>query len=123
LDDQGMQLHPQRESARQSLVGLLEISSVEAGLQTVGWLGGALSAESATRAAAARGVEVVPLSAYHRGRPTREGLQLGFAAVDAKEIRRGVTELASALEMESKGIQRAALSSARRTQQGPTEEP
>jgi GntR family transcriptional regulator / MocR family aminotransferase len=110
------------ESARQNLSGLLEISSVEAGLQTAGWLGGAMNAESATRAAAARGVEVVPLSAYHRGRPTREGLQLGFAAVDAKEIRRGVTELAIALEMESKA-QRPTLSSARRTQQRPMEEP
>jgi GntR family transcriptional regulator / MocR family aminotransferase len=106
------------ESARQHLAGLLEISSVEAGLQTVGWLGGAMNAESATRAAAARGVEVVPLSAYHRGRATREGLQLGFAAVDAKEIRRGVTELAIALE-ESKALQRTTLSSAHRTRQGP----
>jgi GntR family transcriptional regulator / MocR family aminotransferase len=97
------------ESARQNLVGLLEISSVEAGLQTAGWLGGAMNAESATKAAAARGVEVIPLSAYHRGRPAREGLQLGFAAVDAKEIRRGVTELAIALESESKALQRTTL--------------
>ena len=32
----------------------------------------------------------------------REGLQLGFAAVDAQEIRRGVRELAIALEAQSK---------------------
>jgi DNA-binding transcriptional MocR family regulator len=81
-----------------------------------------MNAESATRAAAARGVEVVPLNAYHRGRATREGLQLGFAALDAKEIRRGVTELAIALE-ESKALQRTTLSSARRTRQRPKEEP
>jgi len=37
-----------------------------------------------------------------RGRASREGLQLGFAAVDENEIRRGVRELALALESESR---------------------
>jgi GntR family transcriptional regulator / MocR family aminotransferase len=88
------------ECSRQSLTGLLEISGVEAGLQTAGWLQGGLDAESAAAAAAKQGVEVTPLSRYtHRGM-TREGLQLGFAAMDAKEIRRGVRELAIALERE-----------------------
>ena len=32
----------------------------------------------------------------------RDGVQLGFAAVDEAEIRRGVRELATALEGESK---------------------
>ena len=85
-------------SARGRLAGLLEISSVEAGLQTVGWLRGGISGESAFRAAAARNVEVIPLSWYQRGRGGREGLQLGFAAVDQPEIERGVQELARALE-------------------------
>lgn len=84
-------------SAREKLAGLLEISGVEAGLQTVGWLRG-ISGESATRAAAERNVEVVPLSRYTRGRTSREGLQLGFAAVEPREIERGVEELALALE-------------------------
>jgi GntR family transcriptional regulator / MocR family aminotransferase len=92
------------ESARQELAGLLEISGVEAGLQTVGWLCGKIKAASATKAAALRGVEVVPLNAYHHGRMAREGLQLGFAAVDAKEIRRGAHELAIALEQERRAI-------------------
>ncbi len=85
------------ESARQRLAGLLEISSIEAGLQTVGWLPRGITGESATAAAAKRDVEVIPLSWYSRGRVAREGLQLGFAAVDAREIRRGVEELAIAL--------------------------
>ncbi|MFZ0522033.1 MAG: PLP-dependent aminotransferase family protein [Candidatus Acidiferrales bacterium] len=88
------------ESARQRLAGLLEISNIEAGLQTVGWLKRGLDGESATNAAAKRDVEVVPLSRYSKGRVPREGLQLGFAAVDAREIRRGVQELAIALEAE-----------------------
>jgi len=85
------------QRARERLAGLLDISGVEAGLQTVGWLRGGITAESAARAAAARNVEVIPLSSYTRGHAAREGLQLGFAAVDPREIERGVKELALAL--------------------------
>jgi GntR family transcriptional regulator/MocR family aminotransferase len=96
------------ESAREKLSGLLEISEIEAGLQTVGWLREGLDDESATRAAAAHGVEVFPLSWYTQGKPirnkpVRKGLQLGFATMDAREIRRGVQDLATALETESRG--------------------
>lgn len=94
------------ESARQKLAGLLTISNVEAGLQTVGWLCGGIHGKSAAKAAAKRDVEVVPLSLYGRGRVAQEGLQLGFAAVDAREIRRGVHDLAAALEGESRAVQR-----------------
>ena len=86
------------ECARETLTGLLEISAVEAGLQTVGWLREGMDGESATRAAAAHHVEVFPLSRYSQGKMTREGLQLGFAAVDAREIRCGVQDLANALK-------------------------
>jgi GntR family transcriptional regulator/MocR family aminotransferase len=86
------------ESAKRRLTGLLTISDVEAGLQTVGWLCGGLEEESAAAAASRRDVEVTPLSRYSDGRAARQGLQLGFAAVDSKEIRRGVRELAKALE-------------------------
>ncbi len=82
------------ESAKERLGGALEISGVEAGLQTVGWLRRGLSAEKTADLAAARDVEVVPLSRYASGRPRREGLILGFAAVAPKELRRGVEELA-----------------------------
>src|SRR5580704_3232218 len=92
------------ESAREKLAGLLEISAIEAGLQTVGWLREGIDGESATRAAGARNVEVFPLSGYTQGRVAREGLQLGFAAVDAREIRRGVQDLATALEGVSKAV-------------------
>jgi GntR family transcriptional regulator/MocR family aminotransferase len=89
------------ESARERLAGLLEISRVEAGLQTAGWLRPGISGESAARAAARRDVEVTPLGRYSRGSLPREGLQLGFAAVDIREIRRGVRELAAVLEAAS----------------------
>ena len=88
------------ESSQQNLTGLLEISGVEAGLQTAGWLLGGLDAESIAAAADKRGVEVTPLGRYSHGRMAREGLQLGFAAMDAKEVRRGARELGIALERE-----------------------
>ena len=86
------------ESARERLGGLLEIPPVEAGLRTVAWLQGGRSAERAAQAAAKHDVEVVPLSRYSWGRVRRDGLVLGFAAVDGREIRRGVEQLARALE-------------------------
>lgn len=93
------------EGARERLDGLLEITGVEAGLQTAGWLAEGIDEAAATVAAARRNVEVTPLSRYVQpgqpGRPeraARPGLQLGFAAVDPAEIRRGVRELAAALE-------------------------
>ena len=86
------------EEARLRLTGLLEISSVEAGLQTVGWLCGGADAESAAAAATRRNVDVTPVDRYSQGRVLPQGLQLGFAALDMSEIRRGVRELAIALE-------------------------
>jgi len=86
------------EAARKRLVGLLKIADIEAGLRTVGWLQKGISAERAARAAAERNVEVFPLSRYAYGRTKPNGLVLGFAAVDAKQLRRGVEDLARALE-------------------------
>jgi GntR family transcriptional regulator/MocR family aminotransferase len=94
------------ECTRQRLTGLLEISGVEAGLQTAGFLCGGIDGESAARAAAEQDVDVVPLSRYNRGRMAREGLQLGFASVDSREIQRGVQDLATALEGESRASRR-----------------
>jgi GntR family transcriptional regulator/MocR family aminotransferase len=92
------------ESARERLAGLLEIPPVEAGLRTVGWLQGGILADQAALAAAKYDVEVVPLECYAFGRAKRNGLMLGFAAVDARELRRGVEQLARALEKLKAGV-------------------
>lgn len=94
------------EAAGQRLSGLLEISQVEAGLQTVGWLKCGMGARQAAAAAAKRDVEVVPLSRYAWGRSRHDGLVLGFAAVDSRELRRGVEQLAQALEAGGRGTQK-----------------
>ncbi|MGH7581536.1 MAG: PLP-dependent aminotransferase family protein, partial [Gemmatimonadales bacterium] len=86
------------QCARERLAGLLELSPVEAGLQTAGRLHGGMDDEAAARAAAEREVEVWPLSRYCRRNPAGPGLLLGFGAVDAREIRRATGDLALALE-------------------------
>ncbi len=95
------------ECAAEMLAGLLEISGIEAGLQTVGWLGRGIDGVAAAKAAAARDVEVTPLSRYSRGHAYDRALHLGFSAVDSHEIRRGVRELAKALEGEAAGRRRS----------------
>jgi GntR family transcriptional regulator/MocR family aminotransferase len=67
-------------------------------LQTVGWLAPGIRAERAAKEAAKQDVEVIPLSRYSSRSSGRQGLLLGFAAVDARELRRGVEQLARALE-------------------------
>jgi len=69
-------------------------------LQTAGRLVCGLDGSTAAKAAARCDVEVTPLSRYARGGVAKDGLQLGFAAVDEREIRRGVRDLAAALEEE-----------------------
>jgi GntR family transcriptional regulator/MocR family aminotransferase len=86
------------ESAKQQLSGALEISSVEAGLQTVGWLPKGVDAERVAKAAEAQGVEVVPLRRYAWGKSPGNGLIFGFAAFDPREIRDGAERLARVLE-------------------------
>ncbi len=86
------------KAAKEKLDGLVEISNVEAGLQTVGWLQHRIDAEVAARAAAERNVELVPLRRYAFGRASRNGIVLGFAAVEPRELRRGVDELAAVLD-------------------------
>lgn len=84
--------------AERHLAGLLEISPVEAGLQTVGWLKTGVDATGIAAAALKRNVEVTPISSYARRPLKRDGLQLGFAAVDTRELHRGVEQLARVLE-------------------------
>ncbi len=86
------------EGARRELGGLLELSPIEAGLQTVGWLADGITGDAAAEAARARNVEVIALRGFYRAAMARDGLQLGFAAVNPREIRRGVADLARVLE-------------------------
>ena len=86
------------EEAQKHLAGLLEISSIEAGLQTIGWLNKHLDGRTVAQAASERGVIVTPLDAYAHDAQVRNGLLLGFASIRPGEIRAGVRKLASVLD-------------------------
>ena len=86
------------DATRKHLAGLLEIPPIDAGLRTVGWLQAGITAEQAAKAAAEQDIEVIPLGRYAYGRTRKDGLVLGFAAVDSRELRRGVEQLARVLE-------------------------
>ncbi len=82
--------------SRKHLPEFLDLSKIEAGLQTVGWLKQGLAAEAVSAEAAKRNVDVVPLSRYLNSFAIREGLQIGFAAVDEAAIEAGTKSLADA---------------------------
>jgi GntR family transcriptional regulator/MocR family aminotransferase len=82
-------------SAQEHLAEYLEIATIEAGLQTIGRLRGKVSAEKVAERAALQNLDVVPLSRYCHTAAIPEALQIGFAAVEEKEIQRGVVRLAS----------------------------
>jgi GntR family transcriptional regulator/MocR family aminotransferase len=86
------------DAAQTHLGGMLNVSGIEAGLQTIGWLPAGIDSVAASRAAFARGIITTPLREYARTRLDRDGLQLGFASTTPAQIRRGVRELAAALE-------------------------
>ena len=87
-------------TASKDLSGLLDLSPIEAGLQTVGWLPAGVNGTRVAALAAKRGVEVRAVPAAEGGRAARHVLLLGFAAVDAAEIRRGIRVLGEVIRAE-----------------------
>jgi len=85
------------ESVKAELDGALELSPAEAGIQLIGWLPDGLDDNAVSRAAAARGVSVVPLSFYYRAAPRRRGLFLGFGGTPPDQMRANVRRLAEAI--------------------------
>jgi GntR family transcriptional regulator/MocR family aminotransferase len=86
------------DQGREHLKGLLEISSVQAGLYTAGFLRNGMTSREAEKAATARGVDVIGLDRFSLRCPDPEGLLVGFAAFDEVKIRKGVIALAAALD-------------------------
>jgi GntR family transcriptional regulator/MocR family aminotransferase len=85
-------------AVRRDLAGRVELAPVEAGLQTTAWLPPGSSDVTTAELAARQGLEVTSVSRYCRATPERQGLQLGFAAIDPDEIRRGVRKLEAVLD-------------------------
>ena len=86
------------ESAGLHLAQYLDLSPIEAGMQTVGMLRDGICAEAVAKKAAIQNIDVVPLQRYCRTASVTNGLQIGFAAVDEKQIKAGVLTLARVLK-------------------------
>jgi GntR family transcriptional regulator/MocR family aminotransferase len=76
---------------------LLEVEPSDAGIQLVAWLPEGLDDREVAREAAARGVEARPMSIFYAGKPPRGGLELGYAAFNRNEIRKGAAQLSAAI--------------------------
>jgi GntR family transcriptional regulator/MocR family aminotransferase len=84
--------------AEKRLSGLLSLSSVEAGLQTIGWLEKGLSAEDVCSAAAKRNIDVIAIDRFIRTAVVPEGVQIGFAAVSENAIEKGIQVLGEVMD-------------------------
>jgi GntR family transcriptional regulator/MocR family aminotransferase len=99
---QTRRLYQERQEAlvggiRRELGDILEGSASDAGMYMVAWLPTGSSDTTAARAAADRGVDVMPLSAFYLRPSTRSGLVLGYGAYTVAEISEAVKKLAWAL--------------------------
>ncbi len=84
------------DALRERLGGVISPGGDGAGLHLVGWLAPGWDAEALAAEAAKLGVAALPVGGYYHGTTAREGLLLGFAAMDEDRIRGGVERLAVA---------------------------
>jgi GntR family transcriptional regulator/MocR family aminotransferase len=77
-----------QHEARRYLAGLLDVSPIQAGLNTAGFLRNGMSSRQAEAVATNHGIEAPGLDGFTLGRGRVEGLPLGFAAFDERAIRR-----------------------------------
>ena len=91
------------EGARQHLGGLLEISSVRAGLYTIGYLKNGMTSRQAETLAEAQGIEVLAVDRCTLRRPDPNALLLGFGGFNEPAIRQGLIRLARALSKPAPG--------------------
>lgn len=79
------------------LPGGVNVEAADAGMHGIAWLPPGVDGSAASAAAARRGVDATPVSAYRLGSAERDGLMLGYAAADATEIAAGLQALGEAL--------------------------
>ncbi|HEX8246756.1 MAG TPA: PLP-dependent aminotransferase family protein [Pyrinomonadaceae bacterium] len=84
---------------KKQLKGRLEVGKAVAGMHLIGWLGDGVKDYSVAAKAAEFGVKVGAVSShYSLNAGGRGGLILGYTATDEKQIKKGVRQLAKALE-------------------------
>lgn len=86
------------QTAKETLSGLLDVDVPQSGINTIGWLPTGLNDKEVSNAGRAVGINSFPLSMF-RDRPSnRQGLVMGFAAIDEAETRQKLKLLASVIE-------------------------
>jgi len=77
--------------------GLLETAPYGTGMYLVAWLNPGVDDQAAARAAAAHGVDAIPLSTFCIRPLARQGLVLGYSSYDPSRIRTAVNQLCAAV--------------------------
>jgi len=95
-------LYAERQDAlvtavRRELAGVLDMAPGEAGMHLVGWLPKACVDREVSARAAAAGVTAPAMSVYALEATTPPAILLGYAAVNARQIRDGIRKLASTM--------------------------
>ncbi|WNJ98349.1 PLP-dependent aminotransferase family protein [Thalassospiraceae bacterium LMO-JJ14] len=87
------------DTVRKHLSDVLEIAPDEAGMHMVALIRpeAGISDADVADAAARAGVSVDPLSAFYLGTPDRNGLVLGYAGSETRDIKRSVEKLAAVI--------------------------
>jgi len=85
--------------ARREFAGLLDLAPSEAGMHLVGWLPRHANDRDVSRKAADGGVSAPAVSSYALRHGARPGLLLGYACVNARQIREGLRKLAPVLDL------------------------
>ena len=86
------------EAARRDLSGLAEVQPMPAGMRALAWLPEGVKDADAAAAAHQAGLELAAVSQFTLKHRPPDALLLGFAAVPAEELRRGVRTLAQVLK-------------------------
>ncbi len=86
------------DAVQSKLPESIQLSETEAGIATVAWLKKGLEASGVAKAAAAHKVETIPIAVFALKMPRAEGLLLGFAPYNERQIREAVDRLALALK-------------------------
>jgi GntR family transcriptional regulator/MocR family aminotransferase len=80
------------------LAGRIAMKASDTGLHATGWLADGVDDRALSRRAAARGLDLPPLSRYYLSRRAHPGLLFNYAAVPPADILRGIDILATLLD-------------------------
>ncbi|HMJ07355.1 MAG TPA: PLP-dependent aminotransferase family protein [Pyrinomonadaceae bacterium] len=85
--------------AKEHLTGLLEIERSVSGMHVIGWLNEGMQDTTVAENARALGVKTSAVSSYSLTKwQQRGGLVLGYTAIDGKQIKKAIKQLAQAIE-------------------------